>query len=173
MGEVSRMLCSYISQKQARKTENRVLNAPLGRILSGHSQLLRTWDNICLLRGVQVPQLHKNSTSHLIIDIREPNDRIQSARTAVVLHWNTAWGWTQIHHISLSTKNQFLLHRVTVWKGMWARAHQQLRGSENGWGHCWEDLCISALAMQKKKDVVFDKTATMQVCSGMTQHRSG
>lgn len=61
-----------------------------------------------------------------------------SIKTAVVLHWSRAWGRTQICHVSLRTEKQSLLHRVTIWKAMWTRAHQQLRRSGNGWGHCWD-----------------------------------
>lgn len=57
--------------------------------------------------------------------------------------WSRAWGWTQIHHMNLCIEKKSLLHRVTIWKEMWARAHQQQGGSENSQGYCWEDICVS------------------------------
>lgn len=53
------------------------------RILSVQSQLLCTWDNIYLLRGVQVPKCKKISKSHLIRDIREHSVRTESQATGV------------------------------------------------------------------------------------------
>lgn len=145
MGEISCILCSHISQNQGRWMEERMLNAPPGRILSVQSQLLCAWDK-SISSGVQVSQLQKHSSSHLTRDIcQDPEFQASGVLGLLWFCTEVGFGAEPRSSMSLCTEKPSLLHRVTVWKEIRARAHQQLRGSENGWGHCWGDMCVSLI----------------------------